>query len=216
MTDLPAVNTEQLKRKLLRMSAQVEEVTARSLIAFRMRDAQSAEALLAMDSEINRMEIAIEKDCLALLSAPLSREEVRFVVAVIKINNELERIGDLAGNIARRVVDLGPPDAVRCPAELTSLAEQTQEMLKRSLDSLVDLDADLARSVCANDDEVDSLNRRMYAVIKDRIASDPSQTEIMMNFLSISRYLERIADYATNIAENVVFIGDGSIIRHQH
>lgn len=216
MTDTEIRNIERLRRKLLKLSAIVEETTRRSVIAFRQRDRGAAAEIIQIDDEINGMEIAVEEDCIALLEdAARPVGEVRAIVAVLKINSDLERIADLATNIAHRVLDLGFHEQARFPAELLSIANRTIEMVTGSLDSLAQLDPGLARRVCAMDEEVDTLNRGMYGVVKERIASDPAQTEMLINFLSISRYLERIADYATNIAENVVFIGEGSIIRHQ-
>ncbi|MDX9759894.1 MAG: phosphate signaling complex protein PhoU [Bacteroidota bacterium] len=217
MTNSEIRNTERLRRKLLQLSAIVEETTRRSVIAFRQRDRAAASEIIRIDDEINEMEIAVEEDCIALLeeaSHPVG--EVRAIVAVLKINSDLERIADLATNIARRVLDLGFHEQAPFPPELLRLADRTIEMVTGSLDSLAQLDPLLARRICAMDEEVDTLNRGMYLVVKERIASDAAQTEMLINFLSISRYLERIADYATNIAENVVFIGEGSIIRHQH
>lgn len=209
-------NTGQLKLKLLRLSALAEEITRRSVIAFRTRDRVAAVDIIKADAEINQMEISIEEDCISLLGeCDLSIAETRFIVAVLKINNDLERIGDLSSNVARRVLHIGQHDQVLFPQELLSLAEAVLDMLKTSLDALVDTDIRLARTVFSRDDEVDALNRRMYDVVRERIVVDPSQTDKLINFLSISRYLERIGDYATNIAESVVFIAEGHIIRHR-
>lgn len=216
MTAKTAENIDQLRRKLLQLSALVEENTRRSVIAFRLRDRTAAVEIIKVDAEINELEISIEEDCVALLdSHSRSTDDTRFLVAVLKINNDLERIGDLATNVARRVLHIGLHDQARFPEELLELAERTLEMVTTSIDSFVERDAAMARSVCERDKEVDRLNRRMYAVVQERILQDPSQAEKYLNFLSISRYLERIADYATNIAEDVVYIGEGRIIRHQ-
>jgi phosphate transport system protein len=211
-----AHNIEMLRRRLLRLSALVEEMARRAVIAFRTRDRAAAVDIIKLDAEINEMEISVEEDCIALLDRREgSSNDTRFIVAVLKINSDLERVGDLATNIARRVLHIGQHDQVLIPQELTTLAQRTVEMLTTSIDSLVDLDRSLARSVCERDKEVDQLNRQMYDLVREGILEDPSQTEKLINFLSVSRYLERIADYATNIAENVVFISEGSIIRHQ-
>jgi phosphate transport system protein len=210
-------NTDQLKLKLLRLSALVEEIARRSVIAFRTRDRVAAVDIIKADDEINRMEISIEEDCITLLGdGDLSTAETRLIVAVLKINSDFERIGDLASNVARRVLHIGQHDKVLFPQELLSLAEAVLDMLTTSLDALVDTDIRLARTVLGRDNEVDALNRRMYDVVRERIEADPSQTDKLINFLSISRYLERIGDYATNIAEGVVFIAEGNIIRHSN
>ncbi len=216
MTGRRAANIEQLKRKILRLCALVEESARRSVIAFRSRDRLAAVEVIKVDAEINELEISIEEDCVVLLDSPReSQDDTRFIVAVLKMNSDLERIGDLATNVARRVLHIGQHDKVQFPQELLTLAEHSLDMVTRSIDAFVDLDTALARSVCERDQEVDRLNKRMYSVVQDRILADASQTEKLINYLSISRYLERIADLATNIAEDVVYIQEGRIIRHQ-
>jgi phosphate transport system protein len=212
-----ARDPEMLRRKLLQLSALVEETARRSVIAFRTRDRAAAVEILKTDEEINEMEISVEEDCIALLDHMQGHMPgTRFLVAVLRINSDLERIGDLATNIARRVLHIGQHEQLLFPQELLTLAQRTIEMLTTSIDSLVEEDRDLARSVCERDQEVDRLNRQMYDVVRERILADPSQTEKLISLLSVSRYLERIADYATNIAENVVFISEGNIIRHRN
>lgn len=216
MTEQRAANIEQLKRKILRLCALVEESARRSVIAFRSRNRIAAIEIIKIDAEINELEISIEEDCVALLDSPRdSQEDTRFIVAVLKMNGDLERIGDLASNVARRVLHIGLHDNVLFPQELLTLAEHALDMVTRSIDAFIDLDTALARSVCERDREVDRLNKRMYSVVRERILADSSQTEKLINYLSISRYLERIADLATNIAEDVVYIQEGRIIRHQ-
>lgn len=217
MTDRPAHTPELLKRKLLQLSALVEENARRCVLAIRSRDWPAARQVIDVDNEVNTLEIRIEKDCVALLqSHVLDEDETRFVVAVLKINSDLERIGDLAANVSRRVLSIGQHDQLALPNELMLIAERTISMLKHSLDALVDMDPVLAREVCERDAEVDELNRSMYDLVRDRILAAPAQTERLIHLLSISRYLERIADYATNIAEDVVYVSEGSIIRHRH
>lgn len=210
-------NTEDLRRKLLRLCAMVEENARRAVLSFRSRDRNAAVEIIKADADINLMEIAIEEDCISLLNASVrNTEDTRFIVASLKINSDLERIGDLATNIARRVLHMGQSEQVLIPQELSTLANRTLEMLSNALDAFVDLDPELAQRVCERDQEVDRLNRQMYDLVQERILADPTQTEKLISYLSVSRYLERIADYATNIAENVVFISEGSIIRHRN
>jgi phosphate transport system protein len=195
----------------------VEENARRSVLSFRSRDKNAAVEIIKADMDINLMEIAIEEDCISLLNATArNTEDTRFIVASLKINSDLERIGDLATNIARRVLHMGQSEQVLIPQELSTLANRTLEMLSNALDAFVDLDAEMAQRVCERDQEVDRLNRQMYDLVQERILADPAQTEKLISYLSVSRYLERIADYATNIAENVVFITDGHIIRHRN
>ncbi len=215
MTDTAQRSTEQLKRKILQLSALVEENARRCVLSFRARDRQAAQHVIEADNEIDDLEIAIEEDCIALLQGgTLDATETRFVVGVLKINGDLERIGDLAANISQRVLSIGQHEQLILPNELMTLSERTLKMLTGCLDALVQRDTEIARAVCVMDNEVDALNRTMYGLVRDRIHAAPSQTERLLHMLGISRSMERIADYATNIAENVVFIHEGKIIRH--
>lgn len=217
MTNKSASNTEQLKRRLLALSALVEENANRCVLAIRQRDRAAANRVIASDVDVDKLEIAIEEDCVhLLLSGDLSADDIRMIVAVLKVNADLERIGDLSSNISKRVLRLGEHDQLVLPNELMTLAEKTMHMVRSSLDALVNMDADLAREVCARDNEVDQLHHSMHDLIRIRISENPSQTERFLHVLSISRYLERIADYSTNIAENVVYVQEETIIRHHH
>ena len=216
MKDRNIHTPELLKRKLLELSALVEENARRCVLAIRSRDRQAARSVIEADHEIDELEISIEEDCIAMLQAgTLTSGQIQLVVAILKINGDLERIGDLAANVAWRVLSIGQHDQLILPNELMALAERTTAMLKHSLDALVNMDPALARDVCVWDQEVDQLNRSMYALVRDRILASPPQTERLIHLLSISRYLERMADYSTNIAENVVFVAEGKIIRHR-
>ncbi len=216
MKDRTAHTPDFLKRKLLQLSALVEENARRCVLVIRSRDWQAARSVIELDDEIDELEISIEEDSVAMLqSGALGNTGTQFVVAVLKINADLERIGDLAANVARRVLSIGQHDQLVLPNELMELADRTLTMIAQSLDALVDMDPVLARNVCMLDEEVDALNRSMYELVRDRILSSPPQTERLIHLLSISRYLERMADYATNIAENVVYIAEGRIIRHR-
>jgi phosphate transport system protein len=210
-----ADSTDILKLRLLALSALVEENAHRCVLAIRGRDRAAAERVISSDAEVDRLEIVFEEDCVRLLQRnSLEAFEIRLIVAMLKINSDLERIGDLASNISRRVLQIGEYDQLVLPNELMTLAERTMRMVTLSLDALVEMDPEIARDVCERDDEVDDLNRIMYQLVKNRIEANPLQTERLIQVLSISRYLERIADYATNIAENVVYAKEARIIRH--
>ena len=141
--------------------------------------------------------------------------DLRFVVAVLKINNDLERMADHAVNIARRAEYLATyPDAA-LPLDLEVMVQKTQTMVRESLDAFVRQDAVLARRVCAADREVDQLNRQMHVLIQQQIHTNPERVEQLIHQLSVSRQLERIADLATNVAEDVVYTVEGAIIRHR-
>lgn len=215
MTTGPARSIDQLRRKLLVLGALVEESARRSVLAMRGKDKLAASAVLRSDAEIDTLEIAIEEDCVALLAQPPQRmEDTRILVSYLRINTDLERIGDLAGNIARHVEELSVHEQALLPSELLRMADAALGMLRRALDSFTESDAALAHAVCAGDDEVDALNRDMYRIVQQRILENPAMTDRMLNVLGIARHLERIADCATNIAEVVVYIDSGSIIRH--
>ena len=158
----------------------------------------------------------MEEECLKLLALhqPVA-VDLRFLTAVIKINNDLERIGDQAVNIAERVVTIARRPPVTVPFDYTLMAEKTEAMLRESLDALVNLDADLAHEVCLKDDEVDDMNREIYDKVKDAIRSQPERVGYLINLLLVSRHLERIADLATNIAEEVIYMVEGEISRHK-
>jgi phosphate transport system protein len=141
--------------------------------------------------------------------------DLRFIVAVLKINNDLERIGDLAVNIAERAVYLATYDTSELLFDFPGMAAKGQAMLRNSLEALVNMDPALAWQVCAADDEVDAINRQMYDQVKEGIRHRPECLEPLIHLLSISRHIERIADQATNIAEDVIYMAQGKIVRHR-
>ena len=141
--------------------------------------------------------------------------DLRFVVAVLKINGDLERIGDLAVNIAERSLFLAKQDFPIAVPDFTEMILKSVAMLRQALDSLMMRDISLARHVCMLDDEVDEMNRRIFGTVQAGILSNPARIEPLLHFLSISRHLERIADYATNVAEEVIYMIKGEIIRHR-
>ncbi len=205
-----------LKKRILTLSALVEESVKDAVRAVQTRDRRLAARIIDGDIAIDNMEVAIEEECLKLLALhqPVAID-LRFIICVIKMNNELERIGDLAVNIAERASFLATRDPVDIPFDFPGMSEKTQEMLRHSLDALVNLDADLARKVCAADDEIDLINRDMYARVRDGITARIEYIEIFIHLLAVSRHLERIADHATNIAEDVIYMIEGEIVRHR-
>lgn len=207
---------DNLKKKILSMGAQVEECVNRSVDSLVKRDPRAAEEVIASDEAMDHLEVEIEEECLKILALhqPVAID-LRYVIAVLKINNDLERIGDLAVNIAERAVYLSTHPPVDIALDFVGMARITQLMLKRSLDSLVNLDPQLARLVRASDDEVDEANRQMYSLIEDFIRKHPTRVGEALHLLSVSRHLERIADQATNIAEDVIYMVEGEIVRHQ-
>lgn len=207
---------EKLKKMILSLSALVEENVAKAVRAVIARDARLAENVIESDDAIDQMEVITEEECLKILALhqPVAFD-LRFVIAVLKINNDLERIGDLAVNIAEQAVALAAKPAVESPFDLPSMAEKSQAMLKGCLDSLVNMDTDLAHKICASDDEVDIMHRLTYSKVQEGILRHPDRVELLIHYLSVSRYLERIADYATNVAEDVIYMAEGEIVRHK-
>ncbi|MCY4523643.1 MAG: phosphate signaling complex protein PhoU, partial [Halobacteriovoraceae bacterium] len=174
-----------------------------------------AREILNMDDQIDYKEVEIEEECLKILALyqPVAID-LRFLIGVLKMNNDLERIGDLCVNIARRSMFLAKRPPTTPPFDLATMAEKSTLMLHRAIDSLINMNADLARQVCADDQEIDKLNRGMYQKVYEAIKKNPDHVEELIQYLSASRYLERIADYTTNIAEDVIYMVDGSIVRH--
>ena len=207
---------DKLKKKILYMGAQVEESVRKAVEALVMRDTQAAQYVIDADEPMDQLEVDIEEDCLKILALhqPVA-VDLRYVIAVLKINNDLERIGDLAVNIAERALFLTTRPPMDLPLDFRGMADAAQLMLKRSLDALVESDTRVARQVRASDDEVDAMNRHMYEAIQDRMASHPEHISELIHLLSVSRHLERIADQATNIAEDVIYMVEGEIVRHQ-
>lgn len=207
---------EKLKKDILLLGAMVEEATNRAVLALMDRRPDVAEEVQAGDEEIDRREIRIEEDCLKVLALhqPVAND-LRFVIAVLKVNNDLERVGDLAGNLAGRAIFLADRDAVEVPEGISQLAEAVPPMLRQALDALIALDTDSARQVLQEDERVDQVHIDLYRLIEERMQETPEKIPELIQLLSVSRYLERIADLATNIAEDVVFLVDGDVVRHR-
>lgn len=206
---------EHLKREILAMGGMVEESINLAITAVVDRRPDLAEQVLRGDDDIDARELEVEDECLKVLALhqPVAGD-LRFIVAVMKVNNDLERMGDLALNIAERAQDLAQVSPVEEPAILRGMAERVRQMVQQSLDALVRQDAGLARKVCEEDAAVDEQHRNRFVELQRIMKSDPERVEGAVQLLSVSRYLERIADHATNIAEDVVFMAEGKVIRH--
>lgn len=206
---------EILKKRLLEETASVEERVQKAVQSLLQHDVALAEEVIAGDAEIDNMEISIDEECLKLLALhqPVAND-LRFIVSVLKINNDLERIADLASNAAARAKDLSGEIVIECPYDVKAMSDSVVLMLKKSLDALIQQDSELARSIVEMDDKVDEMHKNNFIKIKDAIRAKPDLMDGTMLYLSVSRYLERIADLATNIAEDVVYLIDGEIIRH--
>ena len=206
---------DDLKQQLLLMSGRAESIIRKSVEALMRRDPVLAEQVFADDRAIDRMEIDIEEACIQLLALqqPLA-SDLRLITSALKISNDLERVGDHAVNIAGHTKKLAASAPIKPLAEMPALAEKSIAMLRDALDAFVHGDADAARRLVRRDDEVDDLNRRVFAELMRRMIADPQQVERAMTLVLVSRNFERIADLATNIAEEVVFIAEARIIKH--
>ena len=207
---------ETLKKKILTVGAVVEEHIAQAITAVVKHDAALAQQVAEGDDEIDEMEVEVEEDCLKILALyqPVAID-LRFVIAVLKMNNDLERMADTAVNIAKRAEYLAQYPLVDLPPSLEEMTQKVQAMVKQSLDALVQGDTALARKVCVADREVDQLNRAMHVRIQQEIREHPEQVERLIHTLSVSRHLERIGDLATNVAEDVIYTVEGEIVLHR-
>ncbi len=207
---------EGLKKQILTLGAMVELSVREATLAIETRDEVLARNVIEKDIKIDQKEVEIEESCLKILALhqPVA-VDLRFIVAVLKINNDLERIGDLAVNIAERAVFLAGVAKPSISFDFAGMAKTAQAMLKKSIDALVNLSVELAKDVCASDDAVDAMNRQMYLKVQESIRYHPEQMESLIHLLSVSRHLERIADHTTNIAEDVIYMIAGEIVRHK-
>ena len=207
---------DQLKEKILRVGTLVEEAFSKSITALINRDTPLAQRVMASDEEIDRMEVEVEEECLKILALyqPVAAD-LRFVVAVLKINNDLERMGDLARNISKRVAQLATGPAVDLPPEIRMMATLAQDMVKQCLDAVVNADPTLARQVREEDDAVDEARQQIRRRILQGIKAHPEQLENLLRINSVSKHIERIADMATNVAEDVIYMVEGDIVRHR-
>lgn len=207
---------DQLKVRLLDLGTRVEENLREAVYALNERRAPRAQMVMDSDDVIDELEVEVEEECLKILALhqPVAID-LRFIVATLKINNDLERVGDLAVNVAERTLFVSEHPPANVDLDFQAMSTKAQWMLKHSLDALVDRDLDLARRVCSADDDVDDMNREMYTHIQAAIRENPDHIEVLIHLLSVSRHLERIADLATNIAEDVIYMIEGEIVRHR-
>ena len=206
---------EKLKKRILSLGALVEERVYLAIKAIESRDSDLAARIIRSDYEIDETEVEVEEECLKILALyqPVAID-LRFIVAAIKINNDLERIGDEAVNIAERIQSIAKRSTFSFHFDYTEMAEIAAAMLKQSLDALVNMDIDTAFRVITMDDEVDDIQGNAYSQIKQAMRERPGEMTYLINLYLISRHLERIADHATNIAEEVVYLIEGEIVRH--
>ncbi len=216
MTVHMANEIQKLKSKLLFLCSLVEQSLWKAVKSLRQRDGALAKEVIDDDVLIDQNEVDVEEECLKILALhqPVAID-LRFIVTALKINVDLERIGDLSVNIAERSEFLARHEPVPIPFDFEQMARITQQMLRDSLDALVNMNCPLAQKVLKDDDKVDAINRQMYDQVKAAIQEHPEFIESLIHLLSVSRHLERIADHAVNIAEEVIYMAEGRIIRHK-
>jgi phosphate transport system protein len=207
---------ENLQKEILTQAASVEEMIYKAIRALQEREVDLARQVVDNDGVIDEQENLIEEECLKMLALhqPVA-VDLRRIAAVLKINTDLERMADLAGDIAERALVLARPPLVPIPDALQRMTDLTTSMVRQSLDAFVNLDTRLARRVIRLDDEVDRYNVDIIREVIDVMRNAPDLVEPGISLFSATRHLERIADHATNIAEDVVYLVEGEIVRHR-
>jgi phosphate transport system protein len=204
-----------LKEKILRMGGIAEEQVQGSLRALIARDSDLARKIIENDRRVNALDVEVDEDCLRLLALqqPTARD-LRFITTAMKISTELERISDLAENICERAIELNEEPQLKPYIDIPRMANWSLRMVKEALDAFVTGDASLARKVCTDDDFVDDLTHQLFRELLSFMLENPQTITRAIRITFIAKYLERIADHATNVAELVVYMVEGKIIRH--
>ncbi|HEY3131173.1 MAG TPA: phosphate signaling complex protein PhoU [Acidobacteriota bacterium] len=204
-----------LKQQILRMGSMVEEAISLSVRALVQRDTALAEQVISNDPHVDKLEIEIDNTSLELLALrqPVARD-LRFIATSLKIVKDLERVGDLAVDIAERAVEMNREPEVKLLADYPMMAEAAQKMLKDALDAFVNQDVDLAQKVLYADDYVDILNEKLFRDLLSWMTKNPSDISCASHLMFVAKYLERVGDHSSNIAEMVVFMVEGRDIRH--
>ncbi len=218
MTQFLIRQLDKLKSMILKLGGYVERSLQQAIQAIETRDVELARAVIAQDEQIDLLEVDVEEECLHTLALyqPVA-SDMRFVLAVIKINTDLERIGDRAAHLAEQAIFLAAEPQTNMELfDFEGSAHRVWSMVKTSLDALVMRDVALAQAVRAADAEVDAAHRKLYRQVEQEIRKNPAQVRRLIDLMNISRQLERIADHAVNIAEDVIFMVTGEIQRHEH
>ena len=204
-----------LKQTLLAMGALVEDQIRRVMRALVERDDALARDVIERDHQVNTYDVEVDEKCVELLARyQPAASDLRFLTTAMKIVTDLERIGDQAVNIAQRALELNREPQLKPYIDLPRMAAKSQQMVKDSLDAFVARDAGLARDVCARDSEVDALKEQVFRELLTFMMGDPKTIARALHLILVSRFLERVADHATNIAEMVVYMIEGKIVRH--
>ena len=205
----------ELKEKLLLMAAKVEQLIKQSIESLMKKDAVLAQSLFALDKEVDKLEIEIEEDAIALIARHQpAAGDLRFLIGAIKINNDLERISDHGVNIAQSAIRLAAQPELKPLIDIPRMAELSIGMLKDSLDSFVNNDPDKARAVCRSDDQVDDLKDQIFRELLTYMMEKQDSIGRAMDLILVSRNLERVADLSTNISEEEIYISEAKIVKH--
>jgi len=216
MTEHMHKELTRLEQRLLSLSALVQENIQKSVRAFENHDPPLAKEVIEGDNEVDQIEVGIEEDCLKMLALyqPVAID-LRYIVAALKINNDLERVGDLAANIADSAIVISDHPGIEFPFDFNEYAERTLDMLRRAINAFIHFDLEEAGIINKLDDEIDEKNRQAQETVSKVICHDPDHDVAYLHILRVSRCLERVGDHATNIAEDIIYLLQGEIIRHK-
>lgn len=208
---------ERLKKLIYSLSARVDESLELAVKSIQEADIELAEKVIANDATIDDMEIEVEEECLKALALyqPVAID-LRFIIAVMKMNNDLERIGDLAADIAKNGIAINKGAKPKVPLDLHQMSYLVKTIVRKSLDALINIDPYLAREVIKDDDEINAMKSEMKGEIVEALKREPESAEPLMTLLAITHRLERIGDHACNIAEDVIYMVEAEIVRHQN
>jgi len=207
---------DRLKKLIYTLGARVDESLELAVKSFQDNDADLANKIIAGDHEIDDLEVEVEEECLKALALyqPVAID-LRFIVAVMKMNSDLERIGDPAADIAKNGIYINKAAKPRIPLDLHQMTYLAKAIVRKSLDSLLNIDAYLAREVLKDDEEINAMKAEMKAEIVEALQREPEHAESLITLLAVTHRLERIGDHACNIAEDVIYMVEADIVRHQ-
>jgi phosphate transport system protein len=204
-----------LKERILRMGALVETQVANAIKALVERNTDLARNVIATDHQVNAYDVEVDEECIRLLALRQpTASDLRFITTAMKISTDLERMSDLAEDICERAIELAEEPQLKPYIDIPRMADHTRTMVKEALDAFVNRNADLARKVCRDDDLVDDLTRQVFRELLSYMLEDPAAISRAIRITFVAKYIERIADHATNVAEMVVYLVEGKIIRH--
>jgi phosphate transport system protein len=206
---------KKLREEILYMGGLVEDQIQKAVKSLVDRDSEMAQIIIERDHEVNRLDVEIDDLCIRLLALHQpAGKDLRFITTGLKVTTDLERIGDMSVNLCERALELNQEPQLKPYIDIPRMARIAQRMIRESLDAFVREDTDLALKVCKDDEEIDQLNSQIFREVISFMIEDPHTINRAMKLSSISKYLERMADHATNIAEMVIFMAKGKSIRH--